>query len=107
MAPEKPLRGLNPRRPAFLVLERDGNWATFETNTGARALLVFTTPEKAAEFYKAQGAGKAKAVEILARGVPGLIDLCKRKGVLEYVLDMGSAALPADGQPIANLARLR
>lgn len=106
--PNQPLASLDPRRPAFLVLEQDGHWATYEgTVSGKKALLVFTHPDRAAAFFKAQGTGRAQAVEILVKGVTSVIQLCQQQGVMEFVVDVGPDAPETPGEPIAQLTRFK
>lgn len=108
MKPNPLLRGLDPKRPAFLILEQDGNWATYDgTSSGKKALLVFTHPDKAAAFFKGQGTGRAQAVEILVKGVPSVIQLCQQQGVQEFVVDVGPDAPLTEGEPIAQLSRFK
>jgi hypothetical protein len=97
---------LDPKRPAFLVLEQSGNWATYDaTESGAKALLIFTNPTSATSFFQAQGSGKANAIEILVKGVPQVISLCQRSGVAEFVTDLPPDAQIVKGEPIADLRR--
>ncbi|MBM3273505.1 MAG: hypothetical protein FJZ00_00015 [Candidatus Sericytochromatia bacterium] len=97
---------LDPKRPAFLVLEQSGNWATYDaTESGAKALLVFSNPGSATTFFQAQGTGKASVIEILVRGVPQVVSLCQRSGVAEFVTDLLPDAGIVKGEPIADLKR--
>ena len=91
-----------------MIIDQAGKWATWDwTKSDKKALLVFSTAAKAEAFFKGQGSGPAKAIEVLNGDVRRVIETCEKQGVKEFVLDVSGTPEGAQvGLPISDLVKL-
>lgn len=98
----------DPEKVAFLVLEQEGKYARFTVpSVGRSPLLVFTSPFTAKRFFNKHGAGKANAVEVLARDVEAIVESVIAQGISEVLIDLESPEFEGKTHPPQVLYRYR